>query len=192
MPFRWSERADASPIRPLSEREVIEDLHLWLRLQEHKRIVCLEDRLTALRIDHSSVSARGRATQELRALNVLADWHQEGKRGWVVDAGLVRRTIDSAIARPEDDDEEDLRLLLMTYDGSLIGRRADRVVVTLVRASWRSRVITPLLRWIRRQEYRLCIALMPRPPMEFADERAREGQWGRDGRTARRGHQTSR
>lgn len=160
----------------------VEDMHLWLRLQEHGEIVCLEDRLTAMRIDNSSLSARGRAIQELRALNVLADRHRGGKRNWVSAAGLVRRTVDSAIARPGDDGEEDLRLLLMTYDGDLIGRRADRVVVALVKASWRSRVIAPLLRWLRRQEYRLRLALMPRPPMEFTDERAREGQWGRDAR----------
>jgi glycosyltransferase involved in cell wall biosynthesis len=210
MPFRWPGGAHAPVVRPLSEREIVfsstiavssmitngplvrqlrftervewsvEDFHLWLRLQEHGRIVCLEDRLTALHIDHSSLSARGRATQELRALNVLADWHRAGKRNRISSAGLLRRTVDSAIAKPGEDGEEDLRLLLMTYDGNLIGRRADRVVVALVRASWRSRVITPFLRLIRRQEYRIRIALMPRPPMEFADERAREGQWGRD------------
>jgi teichuronic acid biosynthesis glycosyltransferase TuaG len=171
--LRFTERAEWSGV---------EDFHLWLQMQEHTRIACLEDRLTAMRIDHSSLSARGRVTQELRALNVLGEWHRAGKRDWSSIAGLVRRTVDSAIARPGDDAEEDLRLLLMTYDGNLIGRHADRAVVTLVRASWRSRVIAPLLRWLRRQEYRLRLALMPRPPMEFTDEHAREGQWGRDAR----------
>ncbi len=210
-PFRWPEREGPPLVRPLSEREVVfsstiavssvicdgqlvrrlrfteqtdwsgvEDLHLWLRLQKRKPVLCLEDRLTAMRIAHSSLSARGRATQELRALNALADWYRGGNRNWVTAAGLVRRTIDSAIANPGS--EEDLRLLLMTYDGSLIGRRADRVIEILVRASWRSRVIAPVMRWIRAREYRLRIALMRRPPMEFADANAREGQWGRDER----------
>jgi len=158
----------------------VEDLQLWLRLKERGTIVCLEAPLTAMRIEHTSMSARGRVTQDLHALNVLANWHQGGKRGWVSTLALVRRTLDSAIARPGIDGDTDLRLLLLSYDGSLIGRRADRLVVALVRASWRSRIIAPALRWIRRQEYRIRLVLMPRPPMEWADERAREAQWGRD------------
>ena len=169
--LRFTERADWRGV---------EDLHLWLRLHEHGEIVCLDDALTAMRIDHSSLSARGHATQELHALNVLADWHRAGSRGWVSMVGLVRRTIDSAIAKPGPDGEKDLHLLLMTYNGSLIGRRADGLVVAAVRAGWRSRIITPLLRWIRRQEYKLRLALMPRAPMYFIDASAREAQWGRD------------
>ncbi len=158
----------------------VEDLHLWLRLQKHGQLVCLEKRLTALCIDHTSMSARGYATQELHALNVLADWYRGGRHNWVSKMALVRRTIDSAIARPGADDKEDLRILLLTYDGNLIGGHIDKLVVTLVRACWGSRIILPTLRWMRRIEYALRIKLMPRPPVEFADAEAREAQWGRE------------
>ncbi len=206
--FQWPPPPTAELMHPVSEREIafsstiavssmicrgeltrklqftelaawlgVEDLHLWLRIRAYGEIVCLERRLTAIRIDRGSVSNRGQATQELRALNVIADWRRRGA-GTVALAALIRRTIDSAIARPGHDIDNDLQLLRMTYDGSLVGRRADALIVALVTASWRSRAIPATLRWFRRQERRLRSVMLPRARSWSADEGARDIQWG--------------
>ena len=199
---------DAPPVRPVSLREIafsstvtlsstivrgdvirrlkfdespdrfgVEDLDLWLRLSPLGQLLLVSEPLTGIRMEATSASRAGMTIQQLRAMVVLAERFRSAPHV-VFRAALAVRTLDVASGRPADDRTAAEALLARIFDGTTFGRPGDVLLTRLVRAGWRSRLVAPAFRRLRRAEYERRLRRRSGSPIEYADSEASSAQWG--------------